>query len=73
MAGDKSGGSKHRRAELDKALCKRDVVTMLQMISAGERDGNDAPRPPDPDSDCGLRQWKLCMQAWKNAVKTFIE
>ena len=66
--------SKQRLAELGAAYRKRDVVTMLSMISLGELDGSGAPNAPDPkDGSLSKRQWQLSMQVWKAAVKSYIQ
>ena len=66
--------SKKRLAELGAAYRKRDVVSMLSMISSEELDGNGAPNAPDPkDGSLSKRQWQLSMQVWKAAVKNYIQ
>ncbi len=72
MVGKKINSEKHRRAELDAAFIKRDVLDMLDMIASGERDRDNMPPPPNPKDDYDLDQWRLSMQAWKAAVKNFI-
>ena len=66
--------SKQRHAELVAACRTRDAFAMLNMISTGELDGSWAPNAPDPEDDTlTKRQWQLSLQAWRAAVKSFVQ
>ena len=65
---------KHRVAGLAAVHRSRDFFAMLSLIAAGEASADRAPLEPRPDDRaCSKREWERRVQAWRDAVKSFVQ